>query len=446
MLVAGIALLAVAEAQLPANTVGNTPTLAAAAVSTARPQYTKFDLFKNSGFTPCAVNGNTTADPSTKGFIGSRDVGSQAEFCSFQAGIPIMIPTAPTQIAFFPWWPTLLAQTISLSASYSGLYFTLRTIDRQRMLSGRKVPVWFWVQLPIDVVRMGAWLFKTIHGFADDSRFAWVSMLLWLLPLNYVFLASQMQREAPYNYDEPYVGADQQLRQLRELDFGDVGMRDKYGSNFGLGTRSSAGGNLRTRSARGARVLIWAVLAGVMWFLSFVVMILHWKWKFSKGSSFERTYNENTSALVDPRSIGTLPAACLSDLSSGALARSDLFVQNKDELIFALIATFQFLLSSAVLAAVFLGRKEPFDRAYRVLYISAGVTLFMLLIPALALGVDIIANVLRRREVIAMRFTNDLRTTGGCTFSFVNMDKRLGYWDVADERAFRIVMALLGAS
>ena len=46
-----------------------------------------------------------------------------------------------------------------------------------------------------------------------------------------------------------------------------------------------------------------------------------------------------------------------------------------------------------------------------------------------------------------MRFTNDLAVTGGYTFSFVNMDKRRGYWDVdaTGELRFRVVMAFLGA-
>jgi hypothetical protein len=444
MLMAGFALLAVVEAQLPSKIIGNTPTqtASAAAVSTAQPLYTKFDLFKNSGFVPCPVNANTSADRTNKAFIASRNVADQTEFCSFLAGVPIMIPTSATQIAFFPWWPTLLAQAFSLAASYGGLLNTLRTIDRQRMLSGRKLPLLFWIQLPVDLARMGAWMFKAINGFTDDSRFVWINVLLWLLPLNYVFIASQMRRQPPY-ISEPYFGAGQQLRQLRELDFGNVtDLRDK--NNDG----DMAGGpqrGVRTGSARGARVLIWAVTAGVMWFLSFVIMILHWKWTVSSGS-FTRTYTEITTALADPKTIGTLPAACLNYLNSGALAHTDFFRQNTDQLIFSLVLTFQFLLSSTVFAAVFLGRKEPFDRAYRVLYVSAAITVFMLLVPALGVGVDIIAKVLRRREVIAMRFTNDLKATGGCTFAFVNMDKRLGYWDVMDDKAVRVVLALLGTA
>lgn len=74
------------------------------------------------------------------------------------------------------------------------------------------------------------------------------------------------------------------------------------------------------------------------------------------------------------------------------------------------------------------------------------VTLVLLLIPAFAVGIDIATKVLQDGQVIDVRFTNDLSVTGGCTFAYVNMNKRYGYWDVEVERGFRIVMSLLGAS
>src|ERR1700753_4429801 len=97
-------------------------TLANNAVSTTVPVYTDFDLFKNSGFSFCTINTRTKADASSRDFVISRNVRNQTEFCSYMAGVPIMIPTAPTQTAFFPWYPSLLAQGFSLALSYYGLF------------------------------------------------------------------------------------------------------------------------------------------------------------------------------------------------------------------------------------------------------------------------------------------------------------------------------------
>lgn len=427
-------------------------------ISRTVPLYSQFDLFKNTGFFPCPVNGNTTADRTTKDFLVTRNVASQTDFCSFLAGTPIMIPTLADQLAFFPWYPTFLAQAFSLGASYMGLFYTLRIVDRSRMLPSRRVPWHFWIQLPVDFARVIAFLFKTVHGFVDSSRFAWVNVLLWLLPLNYVYLSSQLRTSQRVQYEEPYAGANQQLAQLRaqqnksnQMSFMDQGLRSDFKSpgTLGSGTfpslRTSLPSDLRNRSTRGASVWIWIIITAVMWFFSFVAMILHWKWAFAPGTIFARTYEEIPVALLDPRTIATMPVTCLRYLQSGALAQNDFMTNNTDQLMFSLITTFQFLLSSAVLAAVFLGRREPFDRAYLVLYISAAVTLAMILIPAFAVGIDIVAKVLKQKRVISVRFTNDLTVTGGCTFAFVNMNKRLGYWDVPVERGFRIVMSFLGA-
>jgi hypothetical protein len=442
-------------------------------ISTTPALYTDFDLFKNSGFGPCQTNTNTTAAPNENNFVVQRDVSTQQDFCSLFAGVPIMIPSLATQTAFFPWYPTLLIQAASLAVSYTGLFYTLRYVDRSRMRPSRRAPWHFWVQLPIDFARVVGFLFKAVHGFVDPLRFAWVNVLLWLLPLNYVYVASQMRSAEEANRtEEPYAGANQQLAQLRAqqtqsqsqsrtnnrslVDQGfvrEIGKEPGGGwakarfAEFPLWRGSSLlPSDLRGRSARGATVWIWIVITAVMWFFSFVTMILHWKWAFSGGTSFTYTYTEITTALLDPRTVANMPVTCLTFLQTGALTRSDFMEQNTDQLMFSLIATLQFLFSTGVLAAVFLGRREPFDRAYLVLYTSAAVTMLLLLAPGFAAGIQVVTKVLVKKKVISVRFTNDLNATGGCTFAFVNMNKRFGYLDVAYEKGFRIVMSVLGAS
>jgi hypothetical protein len=427
--------------------------------------YTSFDLFKNSGFSPCAINTNKTADPTTKSFVVSRNVFTQSDFCSFQAGIPIMIPTAPTDTAFFPWWPTQLVQGFSLTASYFGLFVGLRIIDRRRMTySSRKIPWSSWLQLLLDLARVVLWLFKVIHSFFNATTFAWVNVVLWLLPLNYFVIVTQLRRETSFIVEEPYAGAEQQLRQLRDLDFGDSVLRSNLtATNDKLAGRSifspnnsqvgrmsllpSNRGGYARREPRGAGAYACGALAGVMVFLTIVVLVLHWKWAFGVGT-FTMTYTELVSALTDPSSLGTLPETCLGYLQTGALSRSDFFRQTTDQLTFSLLETFQFIAAMVVIIpTMFFARsKEPFDKAYRILIASAAVTVVTLWLPVLALGIDIAVKRNRERQRVNMRFTNDLTATGGCTFAFVNMDRALGYWDVPANRAFRIILSFLGAA
>jgi len=57
-----------------------------------------------------------------------------------------------------------------------------------------------------------------------------------------------------------------------------------------------------------------------------------------------------------------MPAACLNYLKSGALAKADFWRQDADQLMFALITTFQFVTSLLVISVVFVGRKDLLPR------------------------------------------------------------------------------------
>jgi hypothetical protein len=445
------------------------------AVSTTAAVYTDFDLFKNSGLSFCTINSRTKADPSTKQFISVRNVRNQSEFCSYMAGVPIMIPTIPTETAFFPWYPTYLAQGLSLGLSYIGLFYIFRYLDRSRMLpSRRRLPFYFWLFLLLDFARQVAFHFKTINGFVNPDRFPWTNVLLWLIPLNYVTLASHLHKaRLEAIYEEPYAGANLQFASIRSngrIEFTSepfptvlrgpetASLTEQkeaiVRSSFPSATPRSGGfpsiaGDIPTSEPRGLTTWAAIIAAVGMWFLSFVVTILHWKWSYGPvGSSLTRTYPPIPTALSDPQTVGNMPVACLRFLQSGVLADdTNFFDQSTDQIIFALITTLQFVVSSLVLIYMYLRRDdEPFDHAYRILYASAAVTLVMLLIPAFAVGIEIATKVLQDGQVINVRFTNDVTVTGGCTFAFVNMNKQFGYWDVGVERGVRIVMSFLAAA
>tara|TARA_R110002003_G_scaffold62_21_gene5728 strand:+ start:5020 stop:5688 length:669 start_codon:yes stop_codon:yes gene_type:complete len=172
--------------------------------------FSHFELWKNTGLQPCpinttatlsAVNATTTTkakvvprDPRGGGrgggggssssgggtsgeeFIKSTWVDKQDSFCQKMKGTPIMIPSTPTQYAFTPWWPTFTAQFVSLVFTWVGLWWTTKTVEREGA-QDMKLPILFWIQLPIDMARMLAWFVKTFHGFAVASRFSWVRLV-----------------------------------------------------------------------------------------------------------------------------------------------------------------------------------------------------------------------------------------------------------------------------
>ena len=82
--------------------------------------------------------------------------------------LKVILPTKPTQQGYFPWWPTYLAQLITLSLSYVALRASFN-----RLHSNGRLPIFFWAVLGFDGVRIILWFVKSIHGLTDHTRFAW---------------------------------------------------------------------------------------------------------------------------------------------------------------------------------------------------------------------------------------------------------------------------------
>ena len=91
-------------------------------------------------------------------------------------------------------------------------------------------------------------------------------------------------------------------------------------------------------------------------------------------------------------------------------------------------------------------KKVRARRTLRMLKLSAWTSLFTIGLPALATGFWILGAVTFGGQDVVLAHTNNLVTTGQCTFGVVNMDRRWGFWDVQIESSFRIIMSLVGAA
>lgn len=160
-------------------------------------EYTNFELFKNTGLKPCPIIANTSAPAKTDliprsprgggrgggggggsssgvrapDLVQSRWIGSQEVSCLYMRATPVMIPTTPTNYAFMPWWPTFAMQFITLLISFAGLWWTARKVEKD---PAGKLPILFYIQLPIDAARIVAWFVKAFMGFSGSKRFAWI--------------------------------------------------------------------------------------------------------------------------------------------------------------------------------------------------------------------------------------------------------------------------------
>jgi hypothetical protein len=538
------------------------------AISTTIALYTDFDLFKNTGFEPCIINSNTTADATTNDFIVTREISTQAEFCSFMAGTPIMIPTQPNKVAFFPWYPTMIIQTLSLLVSYVGLFFILQRVDKCRN-SGQeyKHPFWYWPLMAMELARNIAFAYEVAHGFSDPSKFSWVAVLYWVLPLNFVLVCTQMRAvrqsarlfaAAAATFEDPYPSTAAQIRhhfqmrasqllgrrsqsQIRresdnlarasarpasEIDAitalpGTISSKPenpRYTASSGFPSLPSVAGdyaksNRRRNAPRGATVWSWIITASINWFITLITTVLHWRWSFPHPSPIHAGANAETNStapmapmapamgattsipsaalgsslysqiplsISNPQSVGNMPVSCLSYLSAGSLLLDEngaFFAEPIQDLsTFSVVETLQFCLATlAVVIACYIlfirrGSRPTYPqfvstspyaaaafahdeqmaqassskRTRTLLFLSAGMTAFFLLLPALALGIEMATKA--RSGRVSLRFTNNLEATGGCTFAFVTMDSHAGYWDVAVDLGERVVMALLGVA
>ena len=402
--------------------------------------YTEFDLFKNTGFIPCTVNAKTTNDASITDFAASRWVTTQEQVCRYMAGTPVIIPTTPSQTAFFPCYPTYLLQAVSLSLSYLGLWLTLRSMIKQQGTSSVRIPRLFWIQLPFDAVRIIAFLFKAIHGFADEKRLAWINVLLWLLPFTYVFITLLAAQEQSTSRQYIYTPTPQGL-EFQTADHPEHKIQPATEVQALSLTQMKAWNGIPTRSKV---TLISSILATILLLtFSLATTIEHWQFRWASPSTAldKQTYIPIPDAVSNPSTLGQLPDTCLAYLTSDTLQHTEFFHQDSERKAFAVITALQLVFSLLSLSAIFRGNKMTLSRSSQVLITNAAITCLGLFIPAFAVGMLIV-----KEKGAVLRFTNDPGVTGGCTFAFLGMKREVGYWDVPYEFGFRVAMSFFGAA
>jgi hypothetical protein len=74
---------------------------------------------------------------------------------------------------YFPWWPTYLLRTASLSLTFIGFFYTWRKMSSET--ANTKIPMWFYLQVVLDIARVLGWWMIVIWGFADPDYFTWLT-------------------------------------------------------------------------------------------------------------------------------------------------------------------------------------------------------------------------------------------------------------------------------
>lgn len=100
---------------------------------------------------------------------------------------------------------------------------------------------------------------------------------------------------------------------------------------------------------------------------------------------------------------------------------SELLDINVEQAIMTLIVAVQFVACTVSLVIRSLSQNGH-RRTFRMLQVSAAASLASLGLPALVTGFWILGAVMLGGQDIWLMYTNDLNTTGGCTFGMVNRD------------------------
>ncbi|KAJ8115238.1 hypothetical protein OPT61_g3065 [Boeremia exigua] len=434
-----------------------------------QPEYTTFELFKNSGLRPCPVNytsstknalvpreprrgggggGGTRGGGATNPLFASTWVSKQKpeDYCKYMTGTPIMIPTLPTQNSFTPWWPAFTMQFLSFLFTWVGLWWTTRGIERNPEAHDMSLPITFWMQLPIDICRMVAWFVRTIQGLADTEQFSWVSVIAWLVPFNYIWLTRLIVSKVKDDTSNTQPGTVEtiQVQQFEEqgqplyANYRDLGPQNKQMDPRAI----SVNNPIERRSKLHWISMTFLILTIAQWCLSLSVVALHFRYSWLDKDNHP-TYLEAPRAISDPSSVADMPQSCLAWLQqSSSLIASELLDMHLVQVLFCLINAFQFIVCTVVVLVSSRGR-------YRVLgklKISAWASLLSLGLPALGTGIWIIAKVVFGDQDTWITYTQNLNTTGGCTFAAVTMDRQWGYWDVQYGLPLRIGMSALGVA
>jgi hypothetical protein len=190
--------------------------------------------------------------------------------------------------------------------------------------------------------------------------------------------------------------------------------------------------------------ILFAAITAFMWLLSLVMVGLHFKYAWFDSKHTHPIYVEVAKAVSDPSLIANgVPEACINWAKSFPNTIAwDLLNLRIVQVVQVLIVAIQFVLCTVMVIFKQNGRHHILGK----LKISATAAFVALVLPAIGTGFWILGTVTFGRQDEWMNYTNNLNTTGGCTFAAVAMSRKWGYWDVEHERGLRIVMSVLGAA
>ncbi|KAH8706984.1 hypothetical protein GQ44DRAFT_777638 [Phaeosphaeriaceae sp. PMI808] len=308
-------------------------------------------------------------------------------------------------------------QFVSLLLSFAGLWWTARGIDKCPLASETKLPVLFWVQLPIDLGRIGFWFVQVCIGFSNSKRFSWFSVVLWLVPFNYFWLVRLLGSKRihqPQYPVQPY----------------EAGAEDS--------TKASGSRDLKILGAS----VIFGFITVIQWCMSLAVAGTHFSYSMTSKERHP-TYFQVDRALTPQSSIAPMPQECLKWLqnSSNIMPIKKLDVSHV-QIIHTFIVAFQFIACSAMVVLKHNSRHHVLDK----LRSSATAIFITFALPALATGIWILVTTTIGEQRTWLTYTTDRNLTGGCTFGMVNMNRQWGYWDVEYQRPIRIAMSVLGVA
>ena len=193
---------------------------------------------------------------------------------------------------------------------------------------------------------------------------------------------------------------------------------------------------------------IYGLLTIVMWCMSLAFTFYHWK---APTNLTSRTwaYLELEQARTDPTILGNIPPECATYLKRANISSLGIFDQSFDLALSAGLSTVAFIAACiAMLSRVqkWCGKDLNTQRTCKEIILACMVGTIVALTLGLIATATYVGVTSGQNKHVELRYTNNLETTGGCTFAFVNMDKQWGYWDVKNELGFRVVTSLFGAA
>ena len=438
--------------------------------------FTNFDYFKNTGLTQCPPN-TTAIDSLTDGTIAdwaiSIPFATQSSFCSyFEGTAAVVLPTKLTSASFLPNFPSYLLQAISVIVSIVSIIMATRKLKGD-LTADMTLPKTFWFLLPYDLARVVAWWVRWVQGALDRPHAPWLSVVLWTVPWNYVWLFTLLKRQSakaremvieeqqqePLYHSSYEMDSDPNSRINAKTPF----HTSQYSFNANpvyppprpstTSDRTKLSSPLIYHLAKWGQPII--VIATILhWAATAVFVAFHWLSNSDVLSLSYASYDplplfSSGSSLLN---ASLVPGACIDSLrastvagggknsSSGTTLPKELF-QDYTGSWLMYIMTGQFALCCFCFFQCWDYSRNHKRRVSRMLMLSCVAVFLSLIIPFFWC-----AFWFRIRKNIQVQYTVRSTDTGVDPYTIVVFDlsSKWGYWDVRGSLDKRVILGLLG--